>query len=132
MKRIAAVLLLLAGCSKPPPPTPVVHAWGPLQSTLTSASRVEAFRLSEPENERLGYENWPAQSGPVAVEAAVAKELVDLLLDPKSFSDNPKPCEPRPGVRVIWTSGSQEVQAIFCFECSTLWLYSKEKWRDER
>src|SRR5213076_338065 len=63
---------------------------------------------------------------PVAIDAPTAKQFTALLLDPKSFSNDPKPCEPLPGVKVWWTKGPGKVEIVFCFECSTLYMYSQE------
>ena len=98
---------------------------------MRSATRVEAFRISAG-HETNDFVTLPPSSGPVAVDADLAKQLAEILLDPKSFSDNPKPCEPSPGIRVVWWKGSLEVHTVFCFECSELWFYSQEKRRDQR
>jgi hypothetical protein len=128
MRAIAATFLVLAGCAEELP----APSWGPLQSTLEKATQVEAFRIGRPDGKEPPYPDWPVVSGPVALDASMSRELVTLLLDPKSFSDNPKPCEPLPGVKVRWRLDSREVQVVFCFECSTLWYYSSEKRRDQR
>lgn len=122
MRISAAALLLLAGCGGEHEAGAV---WGPLTGVLESPTRIEAFRINMPEGkEGAAYTDWPVSSGPVVLDGAIGKELSAILLDPRSYSTAPKPCEPRPGVKVRWWSGARRVEMVFCFECATLWVYS--------
>lgn len=129
MRMAAVVILLLVGCTEKAP----AHSWGPLKKTLEETTKVEAFRIGwDTGGKEPAYPDWPVTAGPVALDVSTSRELVALLLNPKSYSDNLKPCEPMPGVKVRWKKEGQEVQVVFCFECSTLWFYSQEKQRDQR
>jgi hypothetical protein len=125
--RRAAVLALIAmaGCgdSATEPPGGVPSGpWIGLAAALVSPRAVDAWTIfggTEP-----SYFNYPESSRRTPVDAARAKEMAAILADPKSFSDNPKPCEPRPGVKVRYSRVKGEpIWLFFCFDCEELFIY---------
>src|SRR6185295_11818099 len=101
--------------------------FGPLESTLLHANRVTAWRIRMPEPRHSEYLSWPYTAGPVDVPLSSAREVSALLLEPRSYSAVAKPCKRRPGVKMSWMCGHDLVMAVFCFECSTVFLYFREE-----
>jgi hypothetical protein len=127
---VVVALLAVTGCAKENNSS---FTWGPFRSVLESSAQIEAFRIKMPVgNENAAYTDWPVARGPVDVDVVTGRQLATILLDPKSYSDTPKPCEPMPGIKLRWVDGTRRVEIVFCFECSTLYLYSGEGQRVQR
>jgi hypothetical protein len=98
--------------------------------TLRNASRVNAVRLTTPENPQL----LPPHEYPVAedsreVDSAVSASIVDLLLDPQIHVDaregGSKPgCFPIYYLRLRYSSSDAEIDIYFCFSCDDVAIYA--------
>ena len=130
-----ALVLLVAGCDKPEPVQPARFpertepVAGPrTAAVMTSPAKVRAFRVLDPFAPEFEAEKKrrPLIAGlPVLaeaeVDAATAREIATLVLDPESY--DPKyamAClfEPRHVVR--FERDAQSVDVVICFECSDL------------
>jgi hypothetical protein len=123
--KAAAILALmtLTGCSE----SRFDRVWGASRGVLASATKVEAYRVAVPEKRDLLIWSWPMKSGPVALDAAASKRLVDLLLDEKSYEwGPPKACLPEPGVKLRFSDGKRAVSILVCFDCADLFIRSPD------
>jgi hypothetical protein len=94
-------------------------------AALRYADRVEAYRLGElPRDfnwQDAKVSDYPVTAGPIAIASSTARKLARILEDPESYGfDFAKSCVFRPGVRIDFTRGKNQLQVLFCFECDTL------------
>lgn len=120
MRRWAILALAaLAGCAE----SRFENVWSASRDVMRSATKVEVHRLDVPEKRDSNYWSWPTKTGPVALDAATSKRLVDLLLDEKSYEwGSPKACLPEPGVKITMTDGKRKVSILICFDCVDLFI----------
>lgn len=86
--------------------------------TIANADSVEAWFISSFRDDR----DKKDRSGPVKLEAALAKKFSDALLNLESYNtwDAQKGCGMDEGARLVIKRGGDEVHVRLCFECDML------------
>lgn len=103
---------------------------------LAAPDRAEAFRIA---NETMpDFEARSRSSAkigdryPIIYRASVAPSAAAALrkflaqpsnYPPSASRDEEHTCVPQPGVGVRFWRGNDKVDAVFCFDCCTVWLY---------
>jgi hypothetical protein len=124
VRRIVVLSLFsLLGCSD----GPADRVWHRVsRGVIRSATTVEAYLIDVPERApgktvEHDWWKWPMKAGPVALDAATAKRLVDVFLDDASYyTGPPKACLPQPGVKYRFVRGTEVVTVLVCYECQQL------------
>jgi hypothetical protein len=122
-----AVLVALAGCSSGPAKR-VVDLYGGADAwaAVASPEAATAYRVVRPGV--LTYvrapdtiDGYEITQGPVAVDAATARELATILGDDAIYDwERAKGCDFDPGVAVRFARAGREVDVLFCFKCDEL------------
>jgi hypothetical protein len=116
-------LLLTAGCGGD---YRYGRVWSGSKAVVLNADKVEASLLVVPDGPsgkpgELDYWSWPRKGAPVALDAAAAQRVKDLLLDEASYYRGPpKKCLPMPGVQLRFERGTSAVSVLLCLECRIL------------
>jgi hypothetical protein len=125
MKRILALALLLAAGCLPEQSAgagPMARLFGSQENVdiVASPDYVQAFRL-RPES-GLAYADYPVVVGPVKVPSSIASRFSNGLTNRATYDhwDQPKACEPRPGLKLRFVRDGRGVEVVFCLECDIL------------
>ena len=127
MRKVLALLLLCGGCAGD---ARFNKVWSGLESTITSPTRVEAFRITASKPD-MDYLKWAETAGPILLDGPTSKELAGILLDSKGYYRGPpKACIPTPGVKLRFTpANGTTVWVYLCFECRILIVYEGQSLR---
>jgi hypothetical protein len=100
--------------------------------TFNHADRVAAYRIDKPADRDkwagAGLSDFPIINGPIAVSKSDVEILTTTLQERDSYIWNdPKGCEPLPGVRLDFIRGDDRLSILICFECDMIINYLNGK-----
>ena len=93
-------------------------------SVVRNASKVLAYRVSwerQPdESTRPAIAGHPIQAGSLDISSDMAKRLRQLLLNKRSFTEIPTPCDFVPAIALRLTAGNKQLDLLISLECGEI------------
>jgi hypothetical protein len=129
------VMVAALGRAADEPPARLLTLFGDADhfAAIANPQKVEAFRIKDmtkpPDpGAPSPIAGFTVLSGPVGVEAQLAKELSRILTDEKSYVwDKAKKCDPEYGVALRFVGEKSSLDVLLCFQCDQLAVRSGGK-----
>ena len=95
--------------------------------TMRTADRVVVYRLKD-QTTRDKPEDYAAKTGPLQVEAQLARQLAAVVTKYETYDREVAPaCEPVFGMRTTFSAGDSTVDVVYCYACNLLTVYHNGK-----
>ena len=95
---------------------------------VASGTQCSAFLVDLPTPDDSGQPamlgDYRITEGPVNVDEDLRSQLATVITQHNTYVwDTDKGCIPKPGVRIQFSKAGDDVDILFCFECSMLYVY---------